>query len=67
MKTKADLIGQEIVEEVRAINPNALIVKNWNCIKTRDLVLKLVESYYKNIGYRFVTNWRDFIDVSNFK
>jgi predicted solute-binding protein len=67
MKTKADLIGQEIVEEVRAINPNALIVKNWNCIKTRDLVLKLVESYYKNIVYRFVTKCREFIDVCNFK
>jgi hypothetical protein len=57
-------LAKELVEKVRKINPEAVVISNW--IKDPTMVTALIESYHLNIGKDFLKNPFDYLRPENF-
>lgn len=58
-------LARELVSKVRAINPTARVVKNWE--QDPDMVVRLIESWHKNIGEDFIAAPWEHISPENFR
>ena len=63
--TKYETLARDLIRKVRAINPNAKIVKDWE--QNPTTVVNLTKSWHKSYGEDFITAPWEYLSPENFK